>query len=344
MHYAFTEDQLMFRDAVRSALEREVTPERLRARWESEDTAADEAALWETLAGLGLLGMMAPTARGGLGMSLLDVTLLLEETGRVALPAPLVATSVMAAPLLAEVPEAAERWLKPLIGGDAIVAVGLASGSPWVADADRAAVALLEADGALHAVPRDALELTPEVSVDRSRRLFRVGWTPTEATRIADGEEARRLTAAAFNRGLVATSAQLIGLSRRMLEVTVAYASERTQFSRPIGSFQAVKHHLADALIRQEFAAPVVHRAAHSLSRPGADPETLDAHASHAFIAASEAARLVARKALQCHGAMGYSYEVDLHLWMKRAWALSASWGSPGWHLDRVEALALRDP
>ena len=125
MHYAFTEDQLMFRDAVRSALEREVTPERLRARWESEDTAADEAALWETLAGLGLLGMMAPTARGGLGMSLLDVTLLLEETGRVALPAPLVATSVMAAPLLAEVPEAAERWLKPLIGGDAIVAVGL---------------------------------------------------------------------------------------------------------------------------------------------------------------------------------------------------------------------------
>jgi hypothetical protein len=101
----------------------------------------------------------------------------------------------------------------------------------------------------------------------------------------------------------------------------------------PIGSFQAVKHHLADARIALEFARPLVYRAAWSLTRGDADAST---HVSMAKSTASDAAVLAARRALQCHGAIGYSYEYDLHLFMKRTWALAAAWGDAAWHRDRV--------
>jgi alkylation response protein AidB-like acyl-CoA dehydrogenase len=107
----------------------------------------------------------------------------------------------------------------------------------------------------------------------------------------------------------------------------------RHQFGKPVGSFQAVKHHLADALVAIEMAAPAVYRAAYSLAHGDAERST---HASMAKALASEAAQLVARKALQCHGAIGYAFENDLHMWMKRAWALSAAWGDAAWHRERV--------
>ena len=118
-----------------------------------------------------------------------------------------------------------------------------------------------------------------------------------------------------------------------MLDLTVDYAKERQQFGVPIGSFQAVKHHLADARIAIEFARPLVYRAAWSVAE--GDPES-SIHVSMAKALASDAASLTARQALQCHGAIGYSYEYDLHLFMKRAWALVATWGDADWHRARV--------
>jgi alkylation response protein AidB-like acyl-CoA dehydrogenase len=112
----------------------------------------------------------------------------------------------------------------------------------------------------------------------------------------------------------------------------------RKQFGSAIGSFQAVKHHLADALVKLEFARPVVYRAAYSMSHRS---ESAALHVSMAKVYASEAALLAARTALQCHGAIGYSYEHDLHLWMKRAWALAATWGDASWHRARVGKLVL---
>ena len=110
------------------------------------------------------------------------------------------------------------------------------------------------------------------------------------------------------------------------------------EFGKPIGSYQAVQHHLVDALLKLKFAAPVVYRAAHSVATD--DPQRA-LHVSMAKIYASEAAALACRKSLQVHGAIGYTFEYDLHLWMKRVWALSAAWGSPAWHRDRASLSVL---
>jgi alkylation response protein AidB-like acyl-CoA dehydrogenase len=137
----------------------------------------------------------------------------------------------------------------------------------------------------------------------------------------------------AFDRGALGTAAQLLGLGRHLLDVTVEYARHRQQFGAPIGSFQAVKHKLADVRLALEFARPVVYRAAYSVA--GGD-EARPTHVSMAKAYASDATLLAARHALQVHGAIGYSYEHDLHLWLKRAWALAAAWGDAAWHRARV--------
>jgi alkylation response protein AidB-like acyl-CoA dehydrogenase len=126
---------------------------------------------------------------------------------------------------------------------------------------------------------------------------------------------------------VIGTAAQLCGLSDRMLEMTAGYVKERRQFGVPVGSFQAVKHHLANARIALEFTRPLVYRAAATVEPP---------HASMAMAKAGDTALLTARVALQCHGAIGYTTEYDLHLYMKRAWALARSLGDARFHRDRV--------
>jgi alkylation response protein AidB-like acyl-CoA dehydrogenase len=127
----------------------------------------------------------------------------------------------------------------------------------------------------------------------------------------------------------MATGAVLLGVADRLVTMTAGYALERSQFGHPIGSFQAVKHHLANALVRLEFARPAVYQAAWSLDN--GDPDA-DRHCSMAKALASDAATGAARTALQVHGAIGYTWEHDVHLWMKRAWSLAAAWGDAGFH------------
>ncbi len=132
---------------------------------------------------------------------------------------------------------------------------------------------------------------------------------------------------------VLGTAAQLCGLADTMIGMTVDYAGERRQFGVPIGSFQAVKHHLADARTALEFARPLVYRAAASMAMH--DPDA-GLHAGMAKAAASDAASVAARAALQCHGAIGYTTEHDLHFFMKRTWALAATWGGARWHRARI--------
>jgi alkylation response protein AidB-like acyl-CoA dehydrogenase len=138
---------------------------------------------------------------------------------------------------------------------------------------------------------------------------------------------------AAFDRGALGTAAQLLGLTAALLATTVEYASQRYQFGAPIGSYQAIKHKLADVRVALEFSRPLVYRAAVSVSE---DDPAAPVHVSMAKARAGDAAALAARHALQCHGAIGYSYEHDLHLWIKRVWALGAAWGDGAWHRERV--------
>jgi alkylation response protein AidB-like acyl-CoA dehydrogenase len=335
VRFAFTDDQLLFRDTVRDLLDKECRPEQLRGAWDGDGLLPE---VWSALAEMGVLGVQVPEAFEGLGLTELDLVLLLEESGRVGLPDPIVDVVAVAAPLLAELgsPEVKQQWLPSVIAGEALVTTGF--GGPFVPNADASALVLAERDGRLVAVPSDGLRIDRQISVDGNRRLFAVDWDDEQALVLAEGEAADQARARAFDRGAVATAAQLIGLGRQMLDLTVGYVQERRQFGVPIGSFQAVKHHLADALLHLEFAAPVVHAAAYALAE--GDPDAARV-VSHAKAAANDAVRIVGREALQCHGAIGYTVEYDLHLSLKRVWALSESYGSAAWHRRRVADLVL---
>jgi alkylation response protein AidB-like acyl-CoA dehydrogenase len=222
------------------------------------------------------------------------------------------------APLLAELGE--DELLAEVATGEAIVTV--AAAGEYIPDADIAVRIYRVHGGEIVALANPHIE--PVKSVDGARRLFRV---EGEIQSVAgDG-------AAVARRATVAASAQLVGIAEHLLDTAVAYAKERRQFSKPIGSFQAIQHHLADALLKIRFAKPVVYRAAWSMAT---DHPDVDVHVSMAKCFAADAADISCRKSLQVHGAIGYTFEYDLHLWMKRAWALRNAWGSPQAHRDRV--------
>jgi len=337
MRFAFTEDQVLLQQTVRDFLRAECTPERIRALWETETARSRD--LWRKLADVGVAGVLVPEEHGGLGLDEIDAVTLFEEAGRAALAEPVVATAAVGAPLLRELGgELAARWLPRVASGDAIVAVGPPD-ERFVEDAHVADLLLLaDPGGALHALERRGARVVAEPANDPSKRIFTVAFEPSEASCVAEGERARALFAAALDRGALACAAELVGVAEQLLELAVGYASQRTQFGRPIGSFQAVKHALADVKVKLEYARPLVYRAAHSVAR--GDPRRA-LHVSMAKAEAGEAAVFAARRALQVHGAIGYTWEQDLHLWMRRAWSLDLAWGTRRRHRERVAAWVL---
>lgn len=337
--FAFSDEQQAIAEVVRSLLRAECTGAHLRRLMDSSQ-ARDEPR-WRQILDLGLTGVMVPEAKGGLGLDETDFVLIAQVCGHAALPEPLVELAGVTLPLLAAVdhPRAGE-WLDRALAGETTVALGHPS-NPLVADADTAGALLLVHDGALHLVERSAVELIAQPSIDPFRRLSRVAWTPSNDTLIASAATAAPLLATALERGAIFAAAQGIGLAERSVELAVDYAKERTQFGKPIGVNQAVKHLLATAQVKIEFARPVVFAAA---TERAADNALSRARASHAKLAATEAASLAARTAIQVHGAMGYSWEVDVHFLLKRGLALAGVWGDESFHRARVKTRALSSP
>ena len=330
MDFTFTEDQLLFQASTRDFLTGEVTPERIRAGWETPD--GRDPALWRQLSELGLTGITVPEEFGGLGMSELDFVLLAQECGYVALPEPLVHTALVAVPLLRELGgKLAADWLPRIASGEAKVVVGLEQ-NLLVEDAHVADLLLLQHADASYALAPEQVELRHNESVDPSRRLYAVVIKPG-AEPVATGQQAAALAAAALDRGALGCAAQALGLAQRMVDMTVSYSRDRQQFGKPIGSFQAVKHLMANVAVRLEYARAPVHRAAYSVANaePGASRAV-----SHAKLMACEAANLAAKHCIQVHGAMGYTWEVDLHIFMKKAWALANTWGDTAFHKARI--------
>ena len=345
MRFALTSEQLEFRDAVRSVLTKECTPADLRAAY---DAPSWRTARWSTLADLGVLGMTVPEARGGLGLGMVDVVVVLEEAGRVALPEPLAATTALAAPLLVDLGRNETRasapldaWLEGIAEGREAAAVGIGPESRPIAGADGASLYVVgraenRADLALHLVAADSagegtVVVEPVVSLDPTRRLGLV--TVEDGAPVAVGAAAAELAHRTRQRAVVATAAELVGLGHRLVTMGADYARDRNQFGRPIGSFQAVKHLLASARVKLEFARPAVYAAAWALDEDEPDAAR---RASAAKAQASDAALESARVALQVHGAIGYTWECDLQLFLKRTWALAAAWGSAAEHRRRV--------
>ena len=351
MRFALSDDQAAFRDAVRDLLAKECPPSVVRAAWDAPPGQLDRG-VWESLGAMGVLDLLVPEADGGLGLDETYLVPILEACGRVALPHPVVETAMVAAPLLG----AGAGMVTTDLGGPLI---------PCAADSD---TLIFRRGRTLARVPCSAVDLRPVPTTDGARRAARAGSpAPSAAPAATDGgvgsdptpdpaEQVTRIRAGvhevlqavaqesvltddldavdlAFDRGALGTAAVLVGLGQTMLDMTVGYVRERHQFGVPIGSFQAVKHHLADAALALEFARPAVWRAAWSVAH---DEPTRARDVSMAKAMASDSAELVGRKALQCHGAIGYTVEADLHLYLKRTWALARSWGDSAFHTDRV--------
>jgi alkylation response protein AidB-like acyl-CoA dehydrogenase len=322
MQFAFTEDQLTITGAAHDMLVETCTPADLRKLLETGQPR-DEAR-WATISEMGLIGMLAPESAGGLGMSMVDLIGIAEAAGYVGLPEPLIEMAGITIPLLARL-EDNRGWLDKALAG-AVIALGHPS-NPFVAGADSADALLLVDGDNIHLVERSAVTLTRAESFDPFRRLFTVKWTPSAATKVASdwGDSA--------DRGALLAAAQMIGLAQRCIDLAVAYAKERVQFGKPIGSTQAVKHMISSAQVKVEFARPVVHAAAAELPLGTLASK---ARIAHAKIAAGAAADVAARMAVQAHGAMGMTWEVDLHFFLKRAFALNFAWGTPAVHRETV--------
>lgn len=319
MRFLLDAEQRAFADSLHAMLSAADTPAVIRD-WSRGDHAGGRA-LWSRIAEAGVFGLAVPEEYGGLGPRPVELALAFVELGRHAVPGPLVET-VVAAVLVQGLPSAG-RFLPGLVAGSdlATVAVpaGPASGTEALAhrptgpalDGDAATLRLVLAADGLHL--STAAAGPPRRSLDPARRLTPL--TPDGELLTADPPRDRALAWARL-----ATAAQALGVGLALLDRTVTYVRQRTQFGVPIGSFQAVKHRLADARTALEFARPLVLGAALSL-RP--------ADVAAAKLRACEAAYTTARSALQLHGAIGYTAEYDLSLWLTKARALRTAWGTP---------------
>ncbi len=323
MNFVLSNDVVAVRDGLRAALRANCPPDLVRQASfpEGDERLRD---LWKLLGDLGVLGLLVPEAQGGLGSEEILLAVALEEVGYVAAPGPIGEVVTLAAPILAASPDETVL-LQKVLAGEALIAC--ATSKSLVPYAQVSDAVLLLHDDRVELARRADVIVTPLATVDGSRRAGSVVVGNTSTMLPSTG------LARAKERATLAAAAELLGLSARMLDMTTQYVQSRRQFGAAIGSFQAVKHMLANSLIEIEFARPAVWRAALSLTNedPGAA-----AHVSMAKALASDAARYVAKTSIQCHGAMGYTVEYDLQLFAKRAWARSAEWGDSEQHVARI--------
>ncbi|WP_395309757.1 acyl-CoA dehydrogenase family protein [Mycobacterium sp. AMU20-3851] len=317
MNFEIDEQQRDFASSIDAALGAADVPAAVRA-WADGDTAPGRK-VWNQLTELGVPALLVGEKYDGIDAHPVDLVVAVERLGYWAVPGP-VTESIAVAPILL----ADDERSGALAAGESIATVALPPQVPYAVNADFADLVLLAGDGQVS----DANAGAAHDSVDPSRKLFEVGASGT--TQAAD-------TARAYEFGVLATAAQLIGAGQAMLDQSVEYAKQRTQFGRVIGSYQAIKHKLADVHIALELARPLVYGAALALADASADTAR---DVSAAKVAAADAALLAARSSLQTHGAIGFTQEHDLSLLLLRVQALRSAWGDPTLHRRRVlEAL-----
>ncbi|GHF19529.1 acyl-CoA dehydrogenase [Amycolatopsis deserti] len=310
MRFALSAEQRDFATSLHDYLTGADTPAAARA-W-AQGRHEPGLKILRGLAELGVPALLIDEAHGGLGAGPVDLVVAFEALGYHAVPGPLVETAAVAPAV-----NAAEPWWPALAAGEAFATVLAPPYVPLALDADIASLTLVLRDGAVQEIQSPQREFVR--SIDPARRLFQLTGEPVPL-----GESER-----AFDLGVLAVAAQLLGAGQWLLDAAVAYARQRAQYGRLIGEYQAVKHLLADVATHLELARPLVHGAAVTL-----DPRDVSA----AKVKAGDAAYLAARTALQVHGAIGYTAEHDLGLRLTKVRALTGSWGDGGFHRERVLA------
>ena len=334
MHFAPTEQQEQFASNIASILEKECSSEALQSAGETSSGCIND--LWETLSETGLMGIAIPEKFGGLGMGSPDLIFILEEFGRSACSEPVAEHAAVAAPLIA-------RWsqnemTKEILEESATGSRKLTVGAPMdgrVVSVEKSDMILLSKENELHVVPTNEILHTPMTSIDPRYKTSIIEWSPSPQTLISENPDAIEDM---INRGALSAAAQAVGVAQKLLDMTVSYVSERKQFGKPVGTNQAVKHHCSDMAIAVEFARPLVQVASWAIDNERSPTEnfTVSGEVSAAKALASEAVELACRSALQCHGAIGYTVEHDLQIWLKRGWILASAWGDALFHRRRL--------
>jgi len=352
MRFALSEDQTLLQDSLNRALADLAPLERVR-RFADGGDAAEASDLWMRLAELGLPGLTIPEDHGGLGLGMLEAALAAEALGRVVAPTPFLGSAVLA-PLalkLGGTDEQRRRWLPSLASGAATA--GVAISEPIAGARDGAGVTardgrlsgqalfaldavgadlLIVADrsGGLH-LAQLAETFEPMPGIDATRPLKALTFKDTPAEALASNEALERLRDAAW----ILLAADTLGAAQVMLEKAVAYAKERKQFGRTIGSFQAVKHLCAEMAAELEPARALVWYAAYAFDHA---PDEASLMAAHAKAHLSEIGRFVARTATEVHGGIGMTDLLGLHYWFKRIGQNRQLLGGP----EKVREIAAR--
>ncbi|OBA84468.1 acyl-CoA dehydrogenase [Mycobacterium sp. 1164966.3] len=309
-----TEEREMLRDTVANLVAKHANPSAVRAAMES-DRGYDES-LWQLLCEqVGAAALVIPEELGGAGGELADAATVLQELGRALVPSPLLGTTLAELALLAT-PEPDAETLEALAGGTSVGALVL--DPDYVVNGDIADVVVAATDGQLSRWTRFTAQ--PVATMDPTRRLAKVRPDDTE---VLGADPGLADTAA------ILLAAEQIGAAERCLELTVEYAKSRVQFGRPIGSFQALKHRMADLYVKVAAARAVVDDACN---------EPTPTNAATARLAASETLSTVAAEAIQLHGGIAITWEHDMHLYFKRAHGSSQLLATPQELLRRLEA------
>ncbi len=346
MDFGLSDEQTLFQDTLRSFLSARVGLDRVRRIAAGDEPAA---AVWRELAELGICGLIIPESQGGVGLNLLDAAIAAEQLGAGVTPAPFLGSAVMA-PLALRLAGGQEDRLQRLAAGELRIGIGLAE-----AVARRGGAGLRAENGALHGACRYVLDYGADeylLADTDSRGLYLaaadalthqplsiVDKTRATGELICDGAAGLPLTPdpgvlqQVLDAGLVMLAADILGAAQAMLEQAVAYAKEREQFNRPIGSFQAVKHLCAEMAASLEPCRAMVWHAAHALDSL---PDQAHLIACHTKAHLAEVGAFVARTATEVHGGMGFTDLLGLHYWFKRIGFARQTLGTP--ELLREEA------
>jgi alkylation response protein AidB-like acyl-CoA dehydrogenase len=329
MEFGFSDEQREIKSTARDFLADRFKPERVRELAEKESPYDD--ALWREICALGWPGIAIAEENGGQGLGLVELVILCEELGYACAPSPFISNAI--AGLLIEdagSDEQRARWLGGIASGVERGAAALTPDpQPVVGAAEGAAVLVLhDGDGARIVEPGSA-KLERLDLIDTTRAYFRVSAN--------GGDPLPGDVAPSVDRAVVALAAELVGVAQRSLDMAVDYAKEREQFDRPIGAYQAVSHRLADMLWATEEARSLTYYAAWC---GDADPEALPLAASMAKARASDAATSVTHNAIQTFGGIGFTWEHDVHFFLKRARVAAQMLGTPGQHRERVAELS----
>jgi len=318
LDFRVTEDQEALRDGIRKFCEGRVSLETLIGLAEEPF----DRKLWHDVAEMGVLSLRIPESEGGLGFGMAEAVLVFAELGRRLVPGPLI-WSALVAPQRPEV-----------IGGSQIV-TGLdrvrQTSDPLLVEhlAGADSLIVLEADGVRSFQTKDLKATAIETPLDPLTPLHQIQGLP-EGETIGDAGMSQRLR----SDGAVLAAAMQLGISEATLDYATRYALEREQFDRPIGSFQSIKHMLADMLVRKEQAKAAVYAAAATVDGLGvSEPARM---ISTAKLIAGEAAHKNARNCIQIYGGMGYVWEMPPHFYLKRALVLENVFGTMEEHADRI--------